>query len=105
MSVHSKKERPVNFLHFAVVTDRLRNGEDVPLIERPIEGGSAMTGRAEDNALAWVARIGPQSVVGRDKFRNVHQNRGISRLSGGGINFQLVTSTRNGAGPRLVRPG
>ena len=89
VSVHSQEERPVNLLQLAVVANRLSDCEDVPLIERPVEGRAAMTGRAEDDALARVARIGPQRVVGRDEFRNIHQDGGISRLSGGGIHFHL----------------
>ena len=44
-----------------------------------------MAGRAEDDALPRVARVGPQRVVGGDELRNIHQDGGISRLSGGGI--------------------
>ena len=34
--VHSEEERPVDLLQFAVVADRLGDGEDVPLVERAV---------------------------------------------------------------------
>ena len=84
-----RKRGPSIFCSFAVVANRLSNGENVPLVERPVEGRSAMAGRTEDNPLPRVARVGLQGVIGRDEFRNIHQDRGISRLSGGRTNFHL----------------
>ena len=81
MSVHAEKKRPVNFLRRAVVANRLSDCEDVPLVECAVERGAAMAGCAEDDALARVVRVGTQRVVGRDKLRNIHQDRRIGRFS------------------------
>jgi len=58
---------------------------------------------AEDNALPWVVRIWPQCVVGRDKFRYIHQFGGISRLAGGGIDVHL--SPRQDLDPQTTLGG
>src|ERR1700683_1116775 len=89
MRAHPQEERPVNFLQRAVVADGLRNGKDVPLIECPVESGAAMAGRAKDYPLAWVVRVRPQRVVGRDELRNVYQHCRVGRFSRVHIHFHL----------------
>jgi hypothetical protein len=59
MSVYPKEQRPVNVLEFAVFTNRLSNGQDVPFVERHVESRSSMAGRTEDNPLSGIARIRP----------------------------------------------
>jgi len=87
MSVNSEEERPPNLLLFAVIADRLRDCQNVPFIECAVEGRPAMAGRTEHDALSFLIRIGPQRVVSGHKFRNVYQDRGVSRLSGGRIHL------------------
>ena len=53
MGIHPKEERPVNVLEFAVIANRLSDGQDVPLIERHVERRSAMAGRTEEQPAAW----------------------------------------------------
>ena len=89
MSVHAKKERPIDFLLFAVVADRLSNCEDVPLVERPVKSGFAMTGRSEDNLLSAVTRVRLQGEIGPHKFWHIHQNRGSADLPAAGLIFTL----------------
>src|ERR1700678_931468 len=81
MSIHSQEKRPINALQLAIIANRLGNCEDVPLIERPVKSRPPMTGGAENNALPRVTQVGPQRVVVRDEFRDVHQDRRISRFS------------------------
>ena len=52
MSIHPKEQRPINVLEFAVIANRLSDGQDVPLVERHVERRSAMAGRTEDNPLS-----------------------------------------------------
>lgn len=61
----------------------------MPFVERTIESGSPMPRGTEENALLRVTRIGPQGIVGRDEFGNVHKDGSGSRLAGAGINFHL----------------
>jgi hypothetical protein len=42
MRIHPEEQRPINLLEFAVITNRLSDGQDVPLIEGHVEGRSAM---------------------------------------------------------------
>jgi len=74
VGIDPQEQRPVNVLKFAVITNRLSDGQDMPLVERHVKRGSAMTGRTEDNALPGIARIGPQLVIGCDEFGDVHKN-------------------------------
>ena len=37
VSIHPEEQRPVNVLEFAVVTNRLSDGQDVPLVERHVD--------------------------------------------------------------------
>ena len=57
--IHPEEQRSINVLEFAEIANRLSDGEDVPLVERHVERRSAMTGRAEDNSLPGINRIGP----------------------------------------------
>src|SRR5579862_6239980 len=63
--IYPKEQRTVDALEFAVVTDGLRDGQDVPLVEGHVERRSAMAGCTEGHALPRVARIRPELVVGR----------------------------------------
>jgi hypothetical protein len=51
MGVDSKKKRAVDLVLLPVETDRLRNRQDVPLIEGLGERGTAMSRRSEDDTL------------------------------------------------------
>jgi hypothetical protein len=59
MSIDPQIQRPVNLLEFAVIANRLSDSQDVPLVERRVKRRSAVAGRAEDNPLPRIARIGP----------------------------------------------
>ena len=86
MGIDPQEQRPVNVLEFAVIANRLSDGQDVPLVERHVESGSAMAGRTEDNPLSGIARIGPQLVIVCDELRDVNKNGWVSRLPGSRIN-------------------
>src|SRR4029453_15972524 len=51
MRIDADVERPVNALLLAVEANRLRDCEDVRLIERVIERGAAVPGSSKHNAL------------------------------------------------------
>ena len=95
VSVHPKEDRTVDVLQLTVIANRLSDCEDVPLVKRAVECRSAMAGRSEDDLLPRVARVWAQLVVCSDELRNIHQDGGGSRLSGGGIDFHFS--------PRLKR--
>ena len=58
---------PLTFFLPTVQADRLHDGEDVPLVERPVERGAAMPGGSEVDSLRRHGRVGPVRVVGRDE--------------------------------------
>jgi hypothetical protein len=74
MGVHSEKEWPINILLFAVLANCLRNCQDVPLVEASVESGTPVTRGSKRNALRGHVRVGLHGVVGRDEFRDIHQN-------------------------------
>src|SRR5579863_2916112 len=90
MSIHTEEEGPVNVLQFPVVTNRLSDRQDVPLVECHTCSRSAMARRAKHDTLLRLTRVGTQLVVGGDELWNVHQDRGISWFSSGGTNTQLA---------------
>ena len=61
------EQRAVDRLALAVEADRLRDREDVGLVERGVERGAAMPGGPERDALRGHGRIGPSRVVGVDE--------------------------------------
>ena len=61
------EEGAVVALLSAVAADRLGDGQDVRLVEGPVERRAAVSGGAERDALAGHVRIGPQVVVGGDE--------------------------------------
>ena len=54
-----------------------------------------MTGSAKHHSLSRDRGIGLKCVVGSDEAGNVHQDRWVSRLSGGGIDLHVVTSAKS----------
>ena len=79
--VLAEKERSGNALQGAVFTDRLRDGEDVRLVETAGQRAAAVAAGAEGDALRRVIavrRVG----VGREQCGNVGEKVGGSRLAG-----------------------
>ena len=86
MGIHPKEQWPIDVLEFAKITNRLSDGQDVPLVERHVESRSPMAGCAEDNPLTGIALVGPQLVIRCDELRDVNKNGWISRFSGSRTN-------------------
>jgi hypothetical protein len=90
MSIDPEEQGTVDIVLFAVLADRLRNGENVPFIETAIQCGAAMSGSSEHNPLRGPVRVGDTSVVGSDKPWHIHQHLGLRRFSGVRIYFHVV---------------
>ena len=71
--VGADEERAGDALRRAVLHDGLRDGEDVVLVERGVEGGAAVAGRAERHALLGDRDIRFLLVVGPDEGLHVDQ--------------------------------
>ena len=73
MGIDAKVERAVNSERFALIADRLGDGEHMPFVERHIERRSAMPRGAKHHSLRGHARIGLLGVVGGDEPRDIDQ--------------------------------
>src|ERR1700733_8700439 len=71
VGIHPEEERPVDLLELPVITNRLSNRENVPLVEGSVIRRSTMAGGAEHDSLLRIARIGPQLVVVRNKLGKI----------------------------------
>src|SRR5262249_14314139 len=78
----AEKERAADLLLLPVVADRLRDGEDVPLVEGVVERRAAVSGGPEGDPLGRAQGIRAARVVRRHEPGHVHQDRGRRRLSG-----------------------
>jgi hypothetical protein len=65
-----------------VLADRLRDRQDVRLVEGAVLGCAAVAAGAEGDALARVGGIGTAIVVGGDQTVDVDQDIGRGGLSG-----------------------
>jgi hypothetical protein len=72
MRVHAEKQRAIDLLLLPIQTNGLTDGEDMPFIKSPFEGGTAMPGGAEGNPLSRHRRVRRFRIVGRDEFGYVH---------------------------------
>ena len=82
VGVHSHEQRTGDLLRLAMETDGLRDGEDVPLVERVRERRAAVPGGSERDAFSGDSRIGLLRIVRGHQFRDVDQHRGGGRLAG-----------------------
>ncbi len=96
VGVDSEEERSVYAVLFPINANRLRDGQDMPLVERVIQCGTSMTGGAEGHPLRRNARVGTVGIVRRHQTRRVDEIRGLGRLASHGTNrheFSLVGRT------------
>ena len=82
MRVGAQEQRPGDAGARAVFADRLRDGQDVGLVERAVLGGAAVAAGAEGDPLARVVGVGAAVVVGGDQAVDVDQDLGRRGLSG-----------------------
>jgi len=66
------RKRTINLLLLPVITNRLRDRQNVPLIELAVESGSPMASSTKNNSLPGVVRIRPQCVVGGHELRDIY---------------------------------
>jgi hypothetical protein len=74
MGVDAEIERTGDAVGRAHLADRLRRGEDVRFVERPSEGGAAVSRGPEGHALSGIRRIGRERVVGGHEPSDVDQD-------------------------------
>ena len=80
--VRAQEQRPGDAGARAVLADRLRDRQDVGLVERAVLGGAAVAAGAEGDLLARVVGVGAAVVVGGDQAVDVDQDLGRRGLSG-----------------------
>src|SRR3954451_3419200 len=104
MRVAPDEEGSMVAARFAIAPDRLGGGEDVRLVEGGTERRTAMTGRAECNALRRVRGVRTDVVVRGNERVDIDQGRGVGRRSGccvdeghrldlGGASIAVIRST------------
>jgi hypothetical protein len=74
-------EGTVDPLLLSVLANGLSDGEDMPLVERLIERGTAVPGCTERDPLLGHRRVRRLGVIGRDELGHVHQHRWLGWLS------------------------
>jgi hypothetical protein len=82
VGVDAEEDGTVDPLLSAVLADRLRDGEDVRLVEGVVERRAAVAGSAEGDAFLATARVGLVRVVGRDEAWDIGEHRGLGKLTG-----------------------
>src|ERR1039457_7597762 len=81
MRIDSDKQWTVNPLAGSISHNRLRDRENMPLIEGSVKRRSAMPRRPERDALFRNPRIRPIRKISNDQPRNVHQIRSLRGLA------------------------
>ena len=85
MGITAEEQRSVRALLAAVLTDRLRRGGDVVLVERAAEARTAVTGRAEGHALVGQRGIRVLGEIGGHEVWDVDEIAGLGGLAGAWI--------------------
>ena len=74
MRVNTNKKRAVRFLLFPILANGLGDGQNVALVEGPLEGRSAMAGSAKGHPLRRNRWIGQISVISGNQPRHINQD-------------------------------
>src|SRR5487761_2034777 len=82
MGVDTEEQRPVDALGLAVVTDRLRDRQHMPFVERDVERRAPVSRGPERDALRRYRRVGNLGVIRGDEPRHVDEQRRRCRLAG-----------------------
>jgi hypothetical protein len=80
--IDAHEKGPVDSLLPAMQANRLGDGKDVSLVERPLKRGAAMPRGAERHPLRLDGRIGRLRVIGGNQSWDIDQQRWVGRLSG-----------------------
>ena len=78
--VDADEQRAGDAASAAVMTDRLADRQDMRLVEGVVEGGAAMTRRAERNALRRDRRVRLAGEIRRHQPRHIDQHRWLDRV-------------------------
>ena len=97
MSVAADEQRPGGALRSSVFHNRLCGGQDVRLVERPVQTGAAMPRRAERHLLVDVVGVGVHRVVRGDQMGQIDEVFGERRLAGAGVSRHGANSAPLGA--------
>src|SRR5258705_2600349 len=102
MGVAADEQWAVDATRGAVPADRLRDREDVGLVERGPQRAAAVAGGAERDALLRHRGIGALVIVGADQLCDVHEirlveQRSCERVRHGLATPSVRTSSRVGA--------
>jgi len=81
MGVAAEHQGPVDPLRGAVLHDRLRDGDDVRLVEGAVEAGPPVPGGPEHHLLRRIVGVGDRAGVGIEQRIDVDQVLGAGGLS------------------------
>ena len=84
MRVDTDQQRAVDTRAPAITADRLGDGEDMPFVEGPVQGRTAVARGAEGYSLRGDARVGTVAVVIGDEARRINEAAGRGRFTGKG---------------------
>ncbi len=108
MRIHADEERPRRAKARPQFRHRLRDGQNVRLVERSAGGGSTVTGGAERNTLRRVGGIGNYLRVVRQQAGNVVGDAGYGAIHGllhvSGFAASVAQARRAGHLSRKCRP-
>jgi hypothetical protein len=82
MGIATDEQRTVGALLLAVSTDGFGRRQDMGLVERRLQRGTAMTRRSERDALRRIARIGPHVAIRGDQPIEIDELFGVSGPAG-----------------------
>ncbi len=103
MRILHKKQWAVYALPLAVPANRLRDGQDVVLVEGTIERRAAVAGGAETDALGTIAGVGPYRVVSRDETVNIDEHGRWGGLSRQRIDAHALSLARSARPDNTVK--
>ena len=82
MGILGQKQRAADAVFAAVLSDRLSDSQDVPLIEPALPRRPAVSGGAEGHAMRRHGRVGQLGVVGREELGDIFENGSGRWLTG-----------------------
>jgi hypothetical protein len=82
MGIPTHEKGAVDLVLFAIVANRLGNGEDVIFVETAPEGASAMSGSAEADTLFGDLGIGMKQIIVAEKTGKVDEIIGWNGVPG-----------------------
>ena len=81
MRIHTEEQRAIDLLPCPVQANGLAYGQDMPLVERLFNRGTAMPRSTERDPLLGHRGVGRLGIIGRDKSKHINQHGWLGRLS------------------------